>query len=145
MALQTTLFYVDDDVDDLDFFSEVATGMEVPCMVFEKGNDLFWQLQNSPPVRGIIFLDLNMPIKSGYDIIAELKRSRFSNIPIVVFSTSGDYASVQQCKKLGASLYIKKVCCMSDLKEAIEFTMSIDWRKFNSDGTRFLYKSKLPA
>jgi DNA-binding NarL/FixJ family response regulator len=71
----------------------------------------------------------------------KLKKSRFSDIPLVVFSTAGDYAVVEQCEKLGAKLYIKKVNSLRDLKKAIEFTIGIDWNNFNPDGSKFLYRN----
>src|SRR5438552_4003227 len=39
----------------------------------------------------IIILDLNLPGKSGAEVLAELKNDReLSKIPIVIFSTSGE-------------------------------------------------------
>lgn len=140
MSERITLFYVDDDADDLDFFKEVTDGMDVKAFFFNKGEEMLKQIKNPPPEPSVVFLDLNMPYKTGYEIIEELKESAYANIPLVVFSTAGDHTVVQQCQKLGASLYIKKVSSCKELKKAIEFTLDIDWTNFNPDGSNFLYK-----
>lgn len=142
MRKTKTLFYIDDDHDDLEFFKEAADSIEIQAILFERGDAFIRHFENAPPASSIIFLDLNMPFKSGYEIISELKKSpRLSKIPLVVYSTTDEYNSVKQCRKLGADLYIKKVTSCKDLRKIIEFTLNIDWENFIRDESTFLYKN----
>jgi response regulator RpfG family c-di-GMP phosphodiesterase len=141
MKQKITLFYLDDDTDDLEFFKEVADIMDVSVILFNTGNALIERLHNPPPMPAIVFLDLNMPIKSGYEIISEIKESsEFLLLPLVVFSTASERSIVEKCKKLGASLYMRKATSIKEMKTAIEFAMGVDWKNFDPDGSKFLYR-----
>lgn len=110
--------------------------------LFEWASDLITQIKNPPPSPSIVFLDLNMPLKSGFEVIEELRQSpRFSKLPLVVMSTASDINSIERCKKLGADLYINKVTSFGDLQKAIYYTLKIDWDTFNADGSKFVYSN----
>jgi CheY-like chemotaxis protein len=57
----------------------------------------------------LILLDLNLPIRNGLDVLAELKSdTEFLSIPIVVLTTSQAPNDIQQCYSLHANAYIIK-------------------------------------
>jgi len=57
----------------------------------------------------LVLLDLNLPRKSGREVLAEIKRSdRLRQIPVVVLSSSRDGEDVRQSYDLGANSYISK-------------------------------------
>ena len=57
----------------------------------------------------LILLDLNLPIRNGLDVLAELKSdTEFLSIPIVVLTTSQSPNDIQQCYSLHANAYIIK-------------------------------------
>ncbi|WP_293896310.1 response regulator [Flavobacterium sp.] len=140
MKGKITLFYVDDDMDDLDFFEEAAKGIEVNVELFTNCDDLIANLHNAP-YPSIVFLDLNMPLKSGYALLQEIKQSqKLARLPLVVLSTAIEHSIIEECKKLGADLYIRKPTSIKELTNAIEFAISIKWADFNLSGLKFLYK-----
>jgi len=56
-----------------------------------------------------ILLDLNLPIRNGPDVLAELKSDTdFLSIPIVVLTTSQAPDDIQRCYSLHANAYIIK-------------------------------------
>ena len=113
----TSIFYADDDVDDLDFFKEVTAEINQPVSLFEEGEKLLQQLNNPPPQASVIFLDLNMPVKSGFEVLQEIKANpAIENIPIVILTTSNNPSDIELCKNLGAKLYIRKPTSMEGLK-----------------------------
>lgn len=57
----------------------------------------------------LIVLDLNMPILNGTQTLFELKQdSRFSDIPVIVYSTSNNEHEKRKCMNFGAVDYLVK-------------------------------------
>ncbi len=57
----------------------------------------------------LILLDLNMPKKDGKEVLSEIGQyPAFSNIPILIFSTTHNETEMQKCYDLGATSYIIK-------------------------------------
>ena len=53
-----------------------------------------------------VLLDLNMPVIDGFQFLAELKKNpNYSNLPVVVLSSSDDPADIDRAKQLGAGDY----------------------------------------
>jgi len=136
----TTFFYLDDDSDDLSFFQEAVDEIGETVTLFEMGDDMLHSLKN-PPSPSVVFLDLNMPIKNGFEILQEVRSSEnFKNIPIVVYSTSNGIDTVMKCFNLGANLFITKAVSLSGLKKAITHVAQMDWDNFKPDLKSFVFK-----
>ncbi len=71
----------------------------------------------------IIILDINMPGRSGLDIMKELKDSA-PNIPVLILSMYGDEQYGLRAIKAGASGYLKKVSAPTELVSAIRKIVS---------------------
>jgi CheY-like chemotaxis protein len=57
----------------------------------------------------VILLDLNMPIKDGREVLAELKQDpELRKIPVIIVTTSEDEADILTSYDLQASSYITK-------------------------------------
>jgi chemotaxis family two-component system response regulator Rcp1 len=57
----------------------------------------------------LMLLDLNMPRKSGFELLREVKGdARLRHIPVVVLTTSGNEADVLKSYELQASCYVTK-------------------------------------
>ncbi len=139
--LHTSIFYVDDDADDLDFFKEVVDEINEAVTLFEEGAKLLHSLHNPPPNASVIFLDLNMPVKSGFDVLKEIRTSpAIEKTPVVILTTSISPSDIELSKKLGANLYIRKPTSINGLRKAIAHVLSIDWETFNSSDHEFVYK-----
>ena len=127
--MKNTVFYADDDLDDLDFFQVVIDELGHDVFLFLMGDDLLEAMDNPPPQASIVFLDLNMPLRSGYEILKELKASdNLKDIPVVILSTASDERSLERCKELGASFYVCKPNSMKEMKNAIHYILNIDWK-----------------
>lgn len=139
--INTSIFYVDDDIDDLEFFKEVIIEINESVTLFEEGAELLNTLNSPPPIASVIFLDLNMPVKSGFDLLKEIKSSpTVESIPVVILTTSINPSDVQMCKKLGANLYIRKPTSISSLRKVVSHVLSIDWNNFNPSDKEFVYQ-----
>lgn len=138
-----TIFYADDDAEDLYFFSEVVNTMNgVSLHTVDHGNALIEALHNPPPTPNIIFLDLNMPGKNGFEVLRELRDSQdFRDIPVVIFSTSSDEKTIFKTHELGATFYLPKQENYESFKKSIQYTLSIDWKSFQPTRENFLYSA----
>ena len=115
------IILADDDPDDCLIFSQVASEVnstfKITCL-HDCESLLEYLNTSSPP--DIIFLDLNMPVLSGQDCLKKIKeRAEWRNIPIVIYSTATRKDIIEECYKLGASLYIPKPNEANRLKETI--------------------------
>ncbi|HEX9979440.1 MAG TPA: response regulator [Flavobacterium sp.] len=104
------ILLVDDDADDREIFETALRRIstEVGFTAVASAIEALARLR-AGHTADIIFLDLNMPIMNGMEFLAEIKKDkRLSDIPVIVFSTSGSSRSVDQAKELGAHDYITK-------------------------------------
>lgn len=57
----------------------------------------------------LVLLDLILPKKSGFEVLAELrKRKEFVDLPVVVLSNLGQQEDIDQMKQLGVREYLVK-------------------------------------
>ena len=143
MGNNITIFYADDDSDDLDFFRDVAEsiGKHIQLNTYSNGDKLLSAVKEGKDKPEVIFLDLNMPGKSGFDVLRELKGgSGFEAIPVVVFSTSNDQHNIEKSRNLGANYFVTKPDSFAKLKKSIEHTISIDWQNFRPSLKEFVYQ-----
>jgi CheY-like chemotaxis protein len=61
------------------------------------------------PVPDLILIDLNLPVLSGAQVLAEARQHKpWAKVPMVVLSTSSDPAEVSACLRLGAVVCMTK-------------------------------------
>lgn len=137
------IFYTDDDMDDQNFFMEVVNEIDNGHDVHlqNHGEELMDLLLSPPPKPDVIFLDLNMPQKNGYEVLKEMRSDeKLSQIPVVVFSTSNNPESVSACEQLGASMYVCKPETYHSFKETLGSLLSMDWDNFSKrDRKNFVF------
>lgn len=72
------------------------------------------------PRPDLILLDLNLPGRSGHEILEELKADRaLRAIPVVVLSTSEAERDVHKAYQLGANSFVSKPMDIEDFSRAI--------------------------
>ena len=120
MKTSQTIFYLDDDMDDLDFFKEVAESLGHTVKVFLDGSKMLFILENTDEKPDVIFLDVHMPILNGQEILNVIKRSdNLKDIPIVMVSGAYPRKMVRNYLELGVS-YLMKKPHPNDYKAAVE-------------------------
>ncbi len=121
----------DDDADDRDIFAEVCAQMdiEIKLRAFENGFELL-QYLNLPDVEmpNILFLDINMPVKDGFESLNEIRNKiGLTDLCIIIYSTSTSSFDVQMAKKMGANGFLQKPASYAKLKAAIQKIFDTDW------------------
>ena len=126
------ILLADDDEDDRLFFKEafdeikintkvslVNDGVELMNYLLDKGNQL----------PHILFLDLNMPRKTGIDCLLEIKQLAYlKDIAIAIYSTSASDMDIEETFVQGANVYIKKPSDFNTLKKILEQVITINWQ-----------------
>lgn len=72
-------------------------------------------------IPDLILLDLNLPKRSGHEILQKVKseESRCSQVPVVVLSTSNDRDDIEKSYALNANTFITKPLNQKDFENAI--------------------------
>lgn len=121
--IKLNLLLADDDIDDCDFFTEAIDEISeaITLSVLNDGVELMnFLLAEANPVPHLVFLDINMPRKSGSECLEAMKSSpQLRDIPVVIYSTSLDRTVVNQLYDLGAHYYIQKPGEFGNIKKAI--------------------------
>jgi DNA-binding response OmpR family regulator len=78
----------------------------------DNGMDVYKTVKKEKP--NIVLLDLIIPGKNGFEVLAELKSSPLKHIPIIIVSNLGQETDEITCRSLGASDYIIKSNLRSD-------------------------------
>ena len=142
MKRDLTIFYTDDDQEDLDFFREIVDAIDDTVVVHTQntGQQLMNALDNPPPTPHLVFLDINMPGMNGFDILKKVRGSEIHKaLPIVIFSTSGDQSAIKRSRELGATFYVQKSSVFEQLKKSIEHALKVNWGTFIPSDNNFVY------
>jgi CheY-like chemotaxis protein len=140
---QLNILLADDDADDCFFFEKALR--EIPLAtqltVVNDGERLMdYLFKNSEQLPDVLFLDLNMPRKSGFECLTEItENNKLKDLYVVMFSTSYtldrnyEQSMVDVLYRMGAQDYIRKPGDFSKLKELIQesLTKLIEKRSLN--------------
>ena len=104
-------------------------------IVVEDGQQVLDYLRRKLPYADVslpdlILLDLNMPKKTGHEVLSEIKSDEvLSVIPVIIFTASSAPSDILESYRLQANAYITKPI---DLDEFIRLVRSMDdfWFKF---------------
>ncbi|MDI1255077.1 MAG: response regulator [Flavobacterium sp.] len=128
--IPVNIFLADDDIDDRHFFSVALEEMliESKLKLVPDGVALMQELNDgSKSIPDILFLDMNMPRKSGMDCLNEIRaNSRFDRICIAIYSTFDTNEQIDKILAAGADVYFNKPHEMEKIKEMIKKVIQIN-------------------
>ena len=133
----------EDDEDDRLFFKEAFEEIKIKTSVqiVNDGVELMERLtKGGNHLPHILFLDLNMPRKTGIECLREIKcRANLQNIAIAIYSTSSSEKDIEETFVQGANVYIKKPSNFTALKKVLEKVITINWQYQTSNLNRDNY------
>lgn len=125
------IFLADDDAEDCEIFAEALREVNAAAKLTttKNGHELMTLLHKPPvPEPDVIFLDLNMPIKNGYQCMKEIRETpELKDHVVVIFTTSSLKEDIDRMYQLGANLYIVKPSDFERLKDIIRTVFSGVW------------------
>jgi CheY-like chemotaxis protein len=118
---------IDDDIDDCDIFCEAIKDVsDSECKFINKPAEALNYLKRSKELPTCIFLDLNIPPTTGFNILKALKQDgNLASIPVIMYSTSAAQHEIEKSTELGAHTFIKKSTCYSDLVKSLKSVQHI--------------------
>ena len=127
------ILLAEDDFDDRFFFAKALKEIPIATNLttVHDGDQLMAYLfQHRKNLPDLLFLDLSMPLKTGFECLTEIKENiKLKNIPVVMFSTSFTSGIVfednliNMLYKIGAQDYIRKPGDFAQLKQVIHHAL----------------------
>jgi len=109
MKKKKTIYYLDDDHDDLGFFKEIAEDLGHNVKVFSDGRKLLLVLEIQEQKPDAVFLDIHMPVLNGEEILDIIKKSDdLKDIPVVMVSGAYPKKLLQHCASMGVTCLVKR-------------------------------------
>jgi CheY-like chemotaxis protein len=117
------ILLVDDDLDDRELFMEaihlISSGSTVGAL--ENSEVLVGKLSEMTILPEFLFLDLNMPKKSGLECLKEIqKNEKLRNIRVIIYSTSLNPKDIQETYADGAYCFVQKPNTFADLQVVLQ-------------------------
>lgn len=122
-----TVLLADDDADDAAFFQETLGEVDPAVKLYraESGAAILEYLKDNAVRPDIIFMDLNMPLMSGWQCLARLKNTKgLEDIPVVIYTTSSNPRDYEIAQDLNAHGLITKPTDPKILKKVLEIIIS---------------------
>lgn len=141
MTEQQTILLVDDSENDLVLMKTAfrKADFTTPLQIVHNGEEAIAYLSGQGqysnriqfPLPAVILLDLNMPMKNGFDVLDWLrsKPSLHKRIPTIVLTASARPEDLERAFDLGANSYLVKPGALEDLIAMIRCLR--DWLRIN--------------
>ena len=121
------LLLVEDNAADILLLREAIgeIGMNIHLHVVQDGEEAMKYLHQHDPYPGsvlpdLILLDLNLPRKNGFGILADIKTDEdLKEIPVIVLSTSRAEEDVSRSYRLHANCFISKPANLEEFMDVI--------------------------
>jgi len=113
-----TILVIEDEADVRNFVSRVLELEGYRTLQAEDGNTGIKIARKNP--LALILLDLRLPERDGWSVLAEMKRDAvLSEIPVAVLSASAEAAQRERAFSEGAVDYLVKPISAASLRETI--------------------------
>ena len=128
MKKPLNILLIEDDIDDVDLLKEALNEYKVPYQmeVIMEGDKVYDYLQAVKTLPEVIVMDLNLPKVGGKEILLEIKSSyTFTEIPIIVLTTSSSKEDIDYCTDMGISKYITKPATIDGWNATIDSIINV--------------------
>lgn len=79
----------------------------------------------------VLFLDLNMPFKNGFQCLREIRQNELlKDMLVIIYSTTANPEEVEEVYNKGANLFIKKPSSFTELRRILGHVFSLDLKKY---------------
>lgn len=141
MALKNIiqLLLVEDDPGDVDLVRKALAVFEqrVALHVVEDGLKALCFVRREPPYQNaphpdLILLDLNLPMKTGQEVLREMRGdSRVKQVPVLVWTTSDSETDIRAAYQSGANCFVSKPVVLGEFIRSVQSMVGY-WMKMIS-------------
>ena len=124
-TMPTRVLVVDDSATVRDIVRKIMSASRFPLDVHESSDGMAALEHLRGGNFGLVFLDHNMPGKSGLDILADMQRE-FANVAVVMMCTTAEKAIAGRAQSLGALGCLKKPFYPADVDAMLERFLGMD-------------------
>lgn len=125
MEKELHLLLAEDDEDERFFFANALKELTVPTRLttFQDGEKLMNYLyKKSEKLADVLFLDINMPLKNGFECLMEIKKNQDTNkLPVIIYTTSLNEKAADKLYEYEAYYYLQK----TDFSDLIKYLQHI--------------------
>lgn len=139
IATPLNILYAEDDLEDRKFFEKVLSEIPIPInhKIVKNGEVLMKYLHTTQdPLPDLLFLDLSMPLKTGFECLAEIKdNDKLKDIKVVMLTASFTRGTELEdilrstLTGMGALDYIRKTNNKEQFKGVIQQTIYSIFKK----------------
>ncbi len=142
--MKKQVWLVDDDAEIRSAMKMMFQVLGYDLRAFENGRDLSSALL-AGETPDLLFLDINMPELSGFDILQFIRsRSSWKKLPVLIMSTESQDVRVEQSARMGADGYVFKPVDLEELESAINTAVEKRRAITEGRGTGPLGQDKFP-
>jgi CheY-like chemotaxis protein len=134
---EQTLLVADDEADDRFLIERALRKAQIanPVRMVSDGEEAIAYLvgegkfadRAAYPAPMLLLLDLKMPRRSGFEVLAWIRGNpRHQSLPVVVLTSSPENADVKRAYEAGANSYLVKPVAFEGLHRMIE-TLGLYW------------------
>lgn len=125
---------VDDSADDRFLVSMCweKAGVANPLVALENGQQAVDWLAGAERLPALVLLDLKMPIRNGFEVLAWMRADEACRrVPVIVMTASDLPGDVARSYDLGANAFVVKPSTVEDLVEFLR-ALKVCWLRFNA-------------
>lgn len=141
MAKSSTILLAEDESSDVFLMRRALqkAGISNKLNVVRDGEEALHYIQGngkfadrtSHPIPAVILLDLNMPKKSGFEVLEWIRsQNELRGLPVIILSTSSQENDVRKAYELGANSYLTKPPDFEKLVDMVKI-VELNWLKAN--------------
>lgn len=129
------VYLADDDIDDIEIVQEalIMNDYTGPLVTVANGRLLMEMLHrvDKLSIPDVILLDLNMPLKDGFEALKEIKENpSLRNIPVIILTASSRKEDEARCFELGCSFFYTKPSRLDDYDPLVKMVKKFIGNKF---------------
>jgi CheY-like chemotaxis protein len=139
-ANELRVLLADDDMDDCLLFKQALEELPLSTRltIVNNGDELMkLLLKNTNQLPHVLYLDLNMPRKNGFECLTEIKlHDKLKALPAIMYSTSAEQSVIDRLYQIGAHHFIRKPFDFLEIKRVIHHSLTLIMRETNLQRTK---------
>lgn len=115
----------DDEIEVLDIMARKVQEQGYDVIKASDGNDALEKIIRESP--DVILLDINMPGRSGFEILKDVRENPTSSKwqPVIIVSARSDFDDLKRGYRFQADHYITKPCSIEEIIKVIKLMVNL--------------------